>query len=81
MPTSWICFTSLMGRTDTYGVRAGLWQGWTSRHIRSAGIHRTSRHSRLAVNGMILPVRLALFFLVFQGRKWTTQSLKDIGAN
>jgi formylglycine-generating enzyme required for sulfatase activity len=36
--------------------------------------------SRLAVNGMILPVRLALFFLLFQGRKWTTQTIKDIGA-
>jgi eukaryotic-like serine/threonine-protein kinase len=33
----------------------------------------------LALNGMILPVRLALFFLVFQGREWTTQTLKDIG--
>ena len=35
--------------------------------------------STLALNGMILPVRLALFFLVFQGREWTTQTLKDIG--
>ena len=35
--------------------------------------------SSLALNGMILPVRLALCFLVFQGREWTTQTLKDIG--
>ena len=33
----------------------------------------------LALRGMILPLRLALFTLVFQGREWTTQTLKDIG--
>ncbi len=28
---------------------------------------------------MILPVRLALFSLVFQSREWTTKSLEEIG--
>ena len=33
----------------------------------------------LALRGMILPVRLALFSLVFQSREWTTKSLEEIG--
>jgi formylglycine-generating enzyme required for sulfatase activity len=33
----------------------------------------------LAIERKILPVRLALFCLVFQGRKWTTQNLEALG--
>ena len=33
----------------------------------------------LALRGMILPLRLALFSLVFQSREWTTKSLEEIG--
>ena len=33
----------------------------------------------LALRGMILPLRLALFTLVFQSREWTTSTLEEIG--
>jgi hypothetical protein len=33
----------------------------------------------LALRGMILPVRLALFSLVFQSREWTAKTLEEIG--
>ena len=40
-------------------------------------IKRTA--NALALRGMILPVRLAFFSVVFRSREWTTKSFEDIG--